>query len=151
MEQSVDQTRAKLERVNEETLQLKHELLKARNENVVLKCQLKEEISKNSKLDDGNRQLTNHINHLEESTKTAFNFMKCIAMQAKAEIKQNRAELNMLYKSFHKLAEYDNLQRIELETNITVTDTRVIAAQTELESLQLQISKKSRLSRLCSS
>jgi len=50
MEQSVDQTRAKLERVNEETLQLKHELLKARNENVVLKCQLKEEISKNSKL-----------------------------------------------------------------------------------------------------
>ena len=49
--------------------------------------------------------------------------------------------------SFHKLAEYDNLQRIELETNITVTDTRVIAAQTELESLQLQISKESRLSR----
>lgn len=50
MEQSVDQTRARLERVNEETLQLKHELLKARNENVVLKCQLKDELKKNSKL-----------------------------------------------------------------------------------------------------
>jgi hypothetical protein len=50
MEKSVDQTRARLERVNEETLQLKHELLKARNENVVLKCQLKDELKKNSKL-----------------------------------------------------------------------------------------------------
>ena len=47
-----------------------------------------------------NEELTAHINHLEESTKTALNFMKCIALQAKAEIKQNRAELTTLYKRF---------------------------------------------------
>ena len=53
MEQIVDQTRARLERVNEETLELKHELMKTRNENVVLKCQLKQEFKKNETLGKG--------------------------------------------------------------------------------------------------
>lgn len=53
MEQIVDQTRARLERVNEETLELKHELMKTRNENVVLKCQLKQELKKNETLGKG--------------------------------------------------------------------------------------------------